>query len=142
MSALSALAGHLRAAAVDVVPLLLRVLGGGFMLTHGIPKLLSWAESHATFPDPLGVGSTASMALTIFGEVVCAGLLLLGAFTRVAAIPAAITMAVAAFVVHGGDPFGKRELALLYLGLYSALFFSGAGRVSVDGTVFKGRCWS
>ena len=43
--------------------LLHRVVFGGFMLVgHGWGKLMSFNEKAAGFPDPLGIGSSASMA--------------------------------------------------------------------------------
>ena len=56
-----------------------------------------------------------------------------GVATRGAAIPVMVTMFVAAFVVHWDDPFGRKELALLFLAAYTALFLTGAGRYSIDG---------
>jgi putative oxidoreductase len=55
-----------------------------------------------------------------------------GLFTRWAAIPAAFTMAVAAFLAHAGDPFGDREMALLYLTLFTTIGLVGPGRFSID----------
>jgi putative oxidoreductase len=68
----------------------------------------------------------------VFAEFFCSILLILGLFTRLAAIPLVIGMAVAAFVVHGADPFAAKELSLLYLFIYVALIFTGPGRHSVD----------
>ncbi len=41
-------------------------------------------------------------------------------------------MAVAAFVVHGADPFERKEMALLYLIGFTAIALLGAGKYSVD----------
>jgi putative oxidoreductase len=41
-------------------------------------------------------------------------------------------MFVAAFIAHGPDPFGKKELALLYLVIYILLLVAGSGKYSVD----------
>ncbi|MAQ14143.1 MAG: DoxX family protein [Sandaracinus sp.] len=116
----------------DFALLALRLVFGGMMLTHGIPKLMGFAENSDSFPDPLGVGSPVAMALAIFAEVVCAGLVVVGAFTRLAVIPLMTTMIVAAFIVHAADPLAKKELALLYLTAYAALGLMGAGRFSID----------
>ena len=51
------------------------------------------------------------------------------------AFPLMITMVVAAFVVHGADPFGKKELALLYGAGALTLMLTGAGRLSIDALV-------
>jgi putative oxidoreductase len=113
--------------------------GGTLLVAHGLPKLLGFAEKSATFSDPLGVGSTASLVLTIFGEVVCAGAVVLGAGTRLAALPATITMLVAAFVVHAADPFGKRELALAYAAAFIVIGLAGPGRLSIDHALARRR---
>ena len=113
--------------------LILRIAFGGFMLTHGIPKLMKlFAGGEIQFADPIGLGATASLVLTVFAEVVCAALILVGYKTKWATYPLIITMLVAAFVVHGDDPFGKKEFALLYAVGYLAISLLGAGKYSVD----------
>ena len=119
----------------DLALLVLRVcLGGSLLWLHGRGKLTGFSEMAAGFSDPLGIGSQTSLVLAILGEVLCAVLIVLGAFTRVAALGAAITMGVAFFLVHGGQLSGQGngELAFVYLTVFAALFFSGAGRFSVD----------
>lgn len=115
--------------------LILRLAVGGMMLTHGWPKLGRLLETPDKFADPLGVGPEISLALAVFSELVCAGLLVLGAGTRAVAVPLLITMLVAAFIVHGDDPFKKQELALLYGAGTLTLILTGAGRLSVDALV-------
>ncbi|MDF1823287.1 MAG: DoxX family protein [Verrucomicrobiales bacterium] len=113
--------------------LILRVLLGGFMLFgHGWGKLATFSEKSAQFPDPLGVGSTPSLALAVFAEVFCAAALILGFFTRAAVIPLLTTMVVAAFIIHGDDPFQRKEFALLYAIPFLALMLTGAGAFSID----------
>jgi len=51
---------------------------------------------------------------------------------KTAAIPIAITMAVAALIVHTDDGFGRQELPLLYLAGYILLFLTGSGKYSLD----------
>ncbi len=116
----------------DLSLLILRLVAGGFMLTHGIPKLMKlFAGGEIMFPDPIGVGATASLILAVFSEVICAGALVIGFKTRLAAIPLAITIFVAAFIVHLDDPFGKKEMALLYLAMYVVLMIGGGGKYSL-----------
>lgn len=122
----------------DIALLVLRIIGGGFMLAHGIPKLMKlFAGGEIKFANPFGIGAGPSLALTVFAEVLCAGLILFGLKTRLATIPLIITMLVAAFMIHGADPFGKKELALMYLGVYTALLMLGSGKYSVDGAMAK-----
>ena len=112
--------------------LIFRLVIGGFMLTHGLQKLNNFDMMSAVFPDPLGVGSTLSLGLIIFAEFFCSALIILGLFTRLATIPLMIGMIVAAFIIHGNDPFAVKELSLFYLSLYVGLIFTGAGKYSLD----------
>jgi len=112
--------------------LLLRLALGGFMLTHGLKKLSNFETISAKFMSFLGLGGGISLGLAVFAEVGCALLILLGLFTRLATIPLIITMLVAAFIAHGADPFGKKEMALLYLFGYACLAFIGPGKFSID----------
>lgn len=120
----------------DIGLLILRVGVGGFMLLgHGWGKLTGFADLAGRFPDPIGVGSTASLVLAIFAEVVCALLVVVGLGTRFAAVPLLVTMLVAAGIVHGGDPWAKKELALVYAVPLLTLVFAGGGRFALDRVV-------
>ena len=117
--------------------LLLRFVSGGIMLTHGYQKLIKISELKSGFPDPLGVGSDISLYLTIFAELLCAALLVIGLFTRLALVPLIVTMVVAFFIIHAKDPLGEKELALFYLVAYTTLLFTGPGKFSLDKAVLK-----
>lgn len=112
-------------------------VGLAMALGHGWGKLQSWSELSKTFPDPLGIGSTWSLAGALLGELVGPLLIALGLGTRLAAIPAAFTMGVALFAVHAADPFAKQEKALLFLLAFVAILFTGAGRYSLDAKLGK-----
>ena len=113
---------------LDGALLFLRLFIGGMMLSHGWAKLASFSTLSATFPDPLGVGSTLSLLLILFAEVGCSCLLIFGLMTRLAALPLMFGMLMAFFVIHGADPFAVRELPLLYV----FLLWGGAGSYSLD----------
>ncbi|MGV8993499.1 MAG: DoxX family protein [Flavobacterium sp.] len=123
---------------IDLSLLILRIAGGALMLTHGISKIAPlFGSDPIQFPDPIGLGATTSLALTVFAEVFCAALLILGLATRFAAIPLLITMLVAVFVVHIADPFANQELPLLYASIYLVILIAGAGKFSIDNMVFN-----
>lgn len=105
------------------------------MWTHGIPKLMRLLEGDTGFGDPIGLGSTLSFILVVFSEAICSLLILLGLATRLAVIPLIISSSVAAFVAHADDPFGKKELLLLYILIYLTLLVMGGGKYSVDATI-------
>ncbi len=126
---------------IDFASLLLRLAGGGFMLYgHGAAKFSKFfADEAIEFIDPLGISATATLGLVVFAEAVCALLVVLGLMTRYALIPLMCTMIYAAFVAHSSDPFGRKELALVYLFIYICLLLLGPGRYSLDRLIKKRR---
>lgn len=108
------------------------VFGLTMLISHGLPKMMAFQTKKDVFPDPLGIGSSLSLGLAILAEVFCAALLTLGLFTRIVAVPLFITMFVAFFIVHGSDPFMKKELAFVYMLGYAALVLTGPGNWSLD----------
>ncbi len=118
---------------LNIVLLITRIAVGSFMLTHGIPKLMKFfSTGDITFGDPLGVGTIPSLMMAIFAEVLCSIFVILGLGTRIAVIPLIITMLVAVLLVHANDPFGKKELGLMYLTIYMFLIVLGSGKYSLD----------
>lgn len=117
----------------DFAIFLLRVTSGVFMLfAHGLPKLNRlFSSGEITFSDPLGIGTVPSLALAVFSEFFCSILLILGLFARASLIPLIITMFVAAFIHHSGDPFLQMERALLFLLIFIVLFITGPGRFAL-----------
>ncbi|MTI22018.1 DoxX family protein [Fulvivirga sp. RKSG066] len=122
---------------VDFGLLIFRLMVGGLMLTHGYGKFMKVIEGNMGFADPIGIGPEASLVLTAFAEFVCALLIMFGLLTRLASIPLIIAMAVAAFITHGSDSIGEKEMALLYLASFILLFYKGGGRYSLDRMFFK-----
>lgn len=113
--------------------LVLRIAIGCLMLVHGLPKLHTLVHGGTIqFPDPLGVGVIPSLMFSVFSEVFCSILLILGFGTRLAVLPLAVTMLVAIFIIHVPDGFAKQELPAHYVLVYFFLLLSGSGKFSVD----------
>lgn len=139
-----------RALFQDFGLLLLRLGVGVYMMTHGWGKLQMVLDGRFDqFGDPIGLGSAASLILITFAEFFCALFVAAGFATRLSAIPVVIGMLVAAFLVHGADPWtmgaaakqymagesqswSSKEPALIYGIPYLALVFTGPGKFSID----------
>ena len=67
---------------IDLSLLLVRLAAGGFMFTHGFGKLQKLVNGNFEFGDPIGLGPEVSLGLTVFAEILCASLVLVGLFTR------------------------------------------------------------
>lgn len=123
---------HSSSTFLNVGILFLRIVFGFTMITHGWAKFVNFTMLSVTFPDPIGVGSTLSLALVVFAELFASILLVIGLGTRLALIPMIVNMLVAFFIVHANDPFANKELAFLYLAVYIALLIMGPGKFSLD----------
>jgi putative oxidoreductase len=123
----------------DVAKLLLRIMLGGLILLHGISKIRGGPGfildivDKAGLPEPFGY-------LVYVGEVLAPILVIVGLWTRLAALVIAINMIVAVLLVHLGDLFSLNEsggwaleLQGLYLIVAIAVALLGAGRYSIGG---------
>ena len=129
---------NLNLPSIDVALFILRVGAAALILTHGIPKLLMlFGGGEIQFLDPVGLGMEISLTLSVFAEVICAVLLILGLASRLAAIPLIINMGVAFFIVHAQDPFQVKELALVYLLIFTTLLITGSGKYALDHYLLK-----
>lgn len=117
--------------------LFIRIVFGLLLMNHGIEKWSAYQELSAVFPDPLGIGSPLSLALTIFGELVCSLAFIIGFLYRLTMIPMIFTMAVAFFVIHANDPFATKELAFVYLMVFTVMYITGPGKFAVDRWIGK-----
>lgn len=117
----------------DIGLLLLRA-GAGLTMAfgHGWGKLTAFSEKAAEFKDPLGIGNELSMAATVGAEFFAALLVVIGLGTRFASASLVFTMCVAAFIVHGADPFGSKEKAILFAVMFLVLAVTGGGKFSAD----------
>lgn len=116
----------------DLVLAFLRIAPSLLLLTHGIPKLQNLIKGNIEFGDPLGLGAAPSLFLVVIAEALCPILMIIGFKTRWAAVPSAIVMGVAVFVVHGADPIGTKEKALLFLIFFILIILLGPGKYSLD----------
>jgi putative oxidoreductase len=123
----------------DLGLLVLRVLAGIGIATHGIGKLPpseGFVKGVAAlgFPMPYFFAVGAGIGEFFGGILLAAGLL-----TRVGALMMFTVMCVAFFGQHRNDPFARKELAMLYLAISFAFTLIGGGRYSIDRLIRGGR---
>ncbi len=124
--------------AFTIATLLLRLGAGCLMLVnHGLDKLIHFSDKASRFSDPFQIGSTTSLALIVFAEFFCAAFIVLGLFTRIAAIPLIIGMGVALFYSNKGQFFGDGEYAGLYMVCFLVILLLGPGKLSLDRFIGK-----
>lgn len=126
-----------RQATISALLLIARITFGLLLMNHGIAKWSNFQDLSSVFPDPLGVGSSLSLGLAIFGELACSMAFIIGFLYRLAMIPMIFTMAVAFFVIHGNDPLATKELALIYLIVFILMYISGPGKWAIDSWIKK-----
>ena len=123
----------------DQGKLLLRVLLAILLLFHGVSKLIGGIGFLTGMLDKLGIPHVIAYGVYV-GEVIAPLLMLVGLFTRAAALVVVINMIVALLLVHTKQFFTLNEtggwaleLQGMYLGAAVAVALLGAGRYSLGG---------
>ncbi|MBT8230233.1 MAG: DoxX family protein [Saprospiraceae bacterium] len=119
--------------------LILRIGFGLSMITgHGWGKfqtLISGEEIH--FPSVLGMPPFIGLLLAVIAEFFACIVIIIGYKTKIASVFMIVTMFVAAFIIHWDDPWfsrsgGSKEMAVLYLIGFVAIYILGSGKYSLD----------
>lgn len=117
---------------------LVRIVVGIVFFVHGWQKLFMFGfEGTAGFLGSIGVPAPLVMAVVVTLVELLGGLaLIVGLFTRLAAIPIAVTMLVALFTVHLANGFfvsnGGYEFVLTLFVANVSLALAGGGAFAVD----------
>lgn len=117
--------------------LVLRVAAGLLLAHHGYQKLVKFNVLKHQFMNFMHMGSTLSLTLITFAELICGILLILGLLTRLACVPIIIGMVVVVFVAAKAQIFAEGELGMIYLAATVTILFCGPGKISVDGMMGK-----
>ena len=121
----------------DAGKLLLRLTVGILLLLHGIAKVIGGPAFIVALVEKLGMPGSFGYAVYL-GEVVAPLALILGVWTRIAALVVALNMVVAIALVHMGELFSLNQgggwaLELQGLFLFGALAAAliGPGRYAL-----------
>lgn len=125
--------------------LLLRAAVGIYLaFGHGWGKVAGgpeqWAGLGGTMSDVFGLGFLPTFwgFMSGFAEFFCALLVVIGFYSRPAALLVVLNMAVAATAHLTGNAPGGPEMALLYGFVFLSLIFIGPGKYSIDEQVGGG----
>ncbi len=126
-----------------VGPLAVRLSLGAVFLGTGWGKVHNLAQVTSFFTE-LGIPFPAAQATIVSGiELVGGTLIILGLFTRFAALPLMGTMVVAILTAKRPEIAGIRSLLAFeestYLAGFLWLFVAGAGKASLDAVLFRRR---
>jgi putative oxidoreductase len=125
---------------------LLRIVAGALFLEHGLIKLVGFPPGIPPGPIPFDAVLNwslpgAELWIAAVVETLTGALLILGLFTRLAALIAAGEMAVAYWQMHfpnGPWPAGNGgDAAILFCFIFFYIFFAGPGVPSLDGSPKK-----
>ena len=157
------ISSRLQASGDYVWPLVLRLIMAWEFWEAGITKYrgenwfgdIPWADWQMGFPFPFDlIPSDLNWLLATWGEMVFAGLLLFGLFTRFAAISLIVITVVATAAVHWPAEWGSLaelwegyvitskgagnfKLPLLFVVMLLPLVFAGGGKFSLDFLLLK-----
>jgi putative oxidoreductase len=124
----------------DFGKLLLRLSVGGLLILHGVAKIRLGIAPIESVVKQHGLPGALAY-LVYFGEVIAPFMVIIGYYTRVAALAMVINMVVAIWFFHSRELFQFQlakgggyalELQMLYLFGSAAIFFLGSGRYSAS----------
>ena len=117
----------------NIALLLIRIVFAGSMLYgHGLSKFYRLIEGNLSFANPIGIGEAPTLVLAVFSEFLAPLFILIGYKTKIFSFFPAVTMFVAAFIVHLSDPFARKEKAILFLIGFIVIMMMGPGKYSID----------
>ncbi|MEO0895086.1 MAG: DoxX family protein [Bacteroidota bacterium] len=121
----------------NLASLLLRLGFGLYLLLgHGWSKVIKlFSGGEIQFTDLFGLSPELNLGFTAFAEAFCALMVVIGFRTRLFVWPIILVMfVIVAFVKVDAGWVGSnsRELAMMYLIPFIAIFILGSGKYSVD----------
>lgn len=101
-----------------------------------LAKISKILEGTLKFGDSVGLGKIPSLYLSILLSLSTIHVIT-GLYIHTSLTTMITSMSVKFFIVYADDDFGTKEKSLLFLGMFIVIFFTGAGRYSVDDNLNK-----
>ena len=107
------------------------------IVVHGLKKLGIGVATAEVIPNPLGFPEALNSFMAIAANVYLPFLIIIGLFTRLAALPALAVTATGYFIMHGHDPAAMRDIPFMYSVSMLTIILMGPGKYSVDNYISK-----
>ena len=111
-------------------------------MQFGIKHLVLYSQLQNSFPTMLGLSPTFCLITMIVIELVCSLLIIVGFLTRLATIPAVLSMIAAEIyilkdlvphtAVWGLSSTQPGYLPIMFIGIFLFILLAGPGKISVD----------
>jgi len=102
------------------------------IVVHGLKKLGIGVAVAEVIPNPLGFPEAFNSAFAIAANVYLPVFVVLGLFTRAAALPALAVTATGYFVMHGSDSLIERDIPFMFSVSMLLIALLGGGKYSLD----------
>ncbi len=126
----------------NMARLFIRLFVGIMFLQFGIRHLINYSSLAPIFPSVMGFSGATSLTLMICVEMICSILIMVGFLTRLAVIPAIISMICAEhhilhFISPGTMPYlissiQPGYLPIMFIGIFIYILIAGPGKISLD----------
>ncbi len=107
------------------------------MLVHGLKKIDVNGRDAEVIPNPIGFPDWFNQAFATGAMLVFPFFILIGLFTRFAALPALAITLTGYFVVHAHDALAEKDGPFTYSIMLLLIVVLGAGKYSVDNYLTK-----
>ena len=122
----------------NIALLLVRVVFAiELMLVHGLKKIDVNGRDAEVIPNPIGFPDWFNQAFATAAMLVFPFFILIGLFTRLAALPALAITLTGYFVVHAHDALAEKDGPFTYSIILFLIVVLGAGKYSIDNYLTK-----
>jgi putative oxidoreductase len=113
--------------------LLFRVaVAAELLVAHGLKKIGVGVNIAEIVPNPLGLPEALNQAFAVGANIGMPLFIILGLFTRIAALPILAITLTGYFVVHFNDPILVKDIPFMYSVSFLFIAITGAGKYSLD----------
>lgn len=107
------------------------------MLVHGFKKVGIGVDTAEQIPNPLNLPETINEYFAIGSNLIAPVFIIIGLFTRIAALPVLAVTLTGFFVLHWNDSLLVKDVPLIYSFVFLLICILGPGKYSFDYLIQK-----